>query len=383
MEWREVGIMIKNLIKKLPYVLIKCVLKFVELVYKFCSGNGEKSCIAGITCRALETKTEYISYQIMPKDTSLIPILNGLNQSSSFAIIMQGPLCQKDDMTANSIKFYKKAYPLSKIIVSTWKDESEEYIRKITELGAVVVQSERPSCSGIMNVNYQLTSSLVGVEKAKEMGCEFAVKTRTDQRICKPFIFDSMISAIKLFPGGEGQKGRLVTLGVCDGGMFTPYFTCDFLYLGYVDDLLSLFSAPFDNREDDKNLRDSNRLLTRRQLAEQTRAPEIYILKHYCKDFLKLNGEDTVKEHWNVTKNYLICYGMNDVNLLWNKYDRLYNLNFYSSAYFNGKDSLKCLRTMCFDFANWFNLYAGNIKYDERYEQYAEVSLDGDGKKNS
>lgn len=61
----------------------------------------------------------------------------------------------------------------------------------------------------------------------------------------------------------------------------------------------------------------------------------------------------------------------------------IYDLNFYSSAYFNGKDSSKRLRTMCFDFSNWFNLYAGNIKYDDRYEKYAGVRLDGDGKKNN
>ena len=376
--------MLKNFIKKILCVIVKCFLKPIELVFNLGSESGISGA-ASTACRALETKTEYVSYQIMPKDTSVIPILDGLNQSSSFAIVMQGPLCKKDNMTVNSIKFYKKSYPLAKIIVSTWNDESDEAIREISELGATVVQSEKPLHSGIMNVNYQLTSSLAGVKKAKELGCEFTVKTRTDQRICKPFIFDTMISAIKLFPGGEGQKGRLVTLGVCDGGMFTPYYTCDFLYLGYTEDLLDLFSAPLDNRKDEKTLRESNLLLTRRQLAEQETAPEIYILKHYCKDFLKLSGEDTVKEHWNITKNYLICYGMNDAEIMWNKYDRLYNLNYYSSAYFNGKDSSKHLRTMCFDLFNWFNLYIGNIKYNERYEKYADVALraNNDKEKNT
>ncbi len=374
--------MIKKLIKPLFSAVVKIVIKSIDSIYAAVSKAHIEGTIQTVS-QALETKTEYVSYQIMPKDTSVIPILDGLNQSSSFAIVMQGPLCKKDNMTVNTIKFYKKAYPLAKIIVSTWKDESKEDIEIIAELGAVVVQSEKPSHSGIMNVNYQLTSSLAAVKRAKEMDCEFAVKTRTDQRICKPFIFDSMISAIKFFPGGERQKGRLVTLGVCNGGMFTPYYTCDFLYFGYTDDLLNLFSIPLDDREDDKTLRDSNLLLTRRQLAEQIRAPEIYILKHYCKEYLKLSGEDTIKEYWNVAKNYLICYGMNDVELMWNKYDRLYNLNFYSSSYFNGRDSLKCLRTMCFDFFNWFNLYVGNIKYDEHYEQYAEVALIDNDKKNN
>ena len=366
--------MLNNFIKKALCMIVKWFLKPIELVFNLGSGSGISGA-ASTACRALETKKEYVSYQIMPKDTSNIPILDGLNQSPSFAIVMQGPLCKKDNMTVNSIKFYKQTYPLAKIIVSTWNDELDEAISEISELGAIVVQSEKPLRSGIMNVNYQLTSSRAGVKKARELGCEFTVKTRTDQRICKPFVFDTMISAIKLFPSNEGQKGRLVTLGVCDGGMFTPYYTCDFLYLGYTEDLLNLFSAPFDDRKDEKTLRERNLLLTRRQLAEQVRAPEIYILKHYCKDFLKLSGEDTVKEHWNIAKNYLICFGMSDVEIMWNKYDRLYNLNFYSSTYFNGKDSLEYLRTMCFDFFNWFNLHVGNIKYDECYEKYADVAL--------
>lgn len=368
--------------KKVFSAIVSIIIKLIDSI---CAAVTKKH-ISGtiqIVSQALETSTEYVSYQIMPKDTSVIPILNGLNQSSSFAIVLQGPICKKDNITVNTIRFYKKVYPYAKIIVSTWNDEHDEDLQELTELGSIVVTSEKPSNSGFWNVNYQLISSLNGVKKAQEMGCEFSVKTRTDQRICKPFIFDTMISAIKLFPSEEGQKGRLVTLGICNGGMFSPYFTCDFLYLGYTEDLQNLFSAPFDDRNDDKTLRDSNLLLTKRQLAEQIRAPEIYILKRYCKDYLKLSGEDTVKEYWNVIKNYIICYGMKDVDLMWTKYDYCYNLNTYSSAYYDGKDSSKYLRTMCFDFFNWFNLYVGNIKYDERYEKYADVALIDDGKKNN
>lgn len=373
--------MMKKYLNEIFTVAIKMVIKFIDSIYVALTKRHIQGTIK-IVSQALETKTEYVSYQIMPKDTSVIPILDGLNQPQSFAIVMQGPLCKKDNMTVNSIRFYKKTYPSAKIIVSTWNDESEEDISEVIKLGATVVQSEKPPFSGIMNVNYQLKSSLAGVKKAKEMGCEFAVKTRTDQRMCKPFIFDSMISAIKLFPSGNGQRGRIVTLGVCGGGMFIPYHTCDFLYLGYTEDLLNVFSAPLDCRDSNEMQHNKTLNKTRRENSEFMYPPEIYILKHYCKEFLKLSGDDTVKEHWSVTKNHLICYGMNDVELMWNKYDRLYNLNFYSSAYFNGNDSPQKLCTMCFDFFNWFNLYVGNFRYDERYEQYADEALIDDVKKD-
>ena len=361
--------------KKVLILLIKFLIKPLDFVMFLIFGKGHLNAIFSILCPSLETKTLYASYQVRPKDTSVIPILEGLNQSQSFAIVMQGPLCKKDNMTVNSIKFYKKAYPLGKIIVSTWKDESEEDIENISELGAIVVQSEKPSNSGYWNINYQLVSSLSGVKKAKELGCEFAVKTRTDQRICKPFIFDTMISAIKLFPSGQGQKGRLVTLGIWGGGMFIPYHTSDFLYLGYTDDLIQLFSAPLDKRKNEDNKHLLIESLSRRQNSENMLSPEIYILKHYCKDVLHLSCEDTVEEYWNVTKNYIICYGPNDVNLMWEKYDKLYSINFFSSEYFGNKDSKERLQTMCFDFFNWFNLYTGNIQYDKNYEQHADVKM--------
>lgn len=376
--------MIKDLIKKLIYVYVKIVLKPVQFIFKIRSGNGMSS-MALTVCQTLENKSEYVSYQIKPKNTAEIPILEGLDQSHSFAIVMQGPLCKKDDMTINTILFYKKTYPFAKIIVSTWNDEAKEDLNKITKLGAIVVTSDKPSDSGFLNVNMQLVNSLAGVKKAKEIGCEFAVKTRTDQRVCKPFIFDTMISAIKLFPSSSGQKGRIVTLGAGGGGMFTLYFSCDFLYLGYTDDLINVFSAPLDNRDYKEIPTNIGIKKSRRENSEMMYPPEIYILKHYCKDILKLSGEDTVKEYWNVTKNYLICYGMNDVDLMWNKYNKLYDLNHYSSAYYGSKDSPKRLSTMCFDFFNWLNLYTGKIQYDKSYEQYADVTLaiENEKKKNN
>lgn len=326
-------------------------------------------------CMAVESENLYAAYYIKPKDTVEIPILDGLNQSHSFAIILQGPVCTKDNMTLNSIRFYKKAYPYATIIVSTWSDESEEEINRLAKQGAIVVKSEKPSNAGVLNINYQLVNSLAGVKKAKELGCKFAVKTRSDQRICKPYIFDSMLSTLQLFPGGDNQKGRVVVLGECGGGMFIPFHSCDFLYLGYTDDLVCLFSAPLDQRHDAEDWRKIAGSLTRCQNYEKMIAPEIYILKHYCIDVLKIKCEGTVESYWYVVKNYLICYGMKDIDLMWNKYDLLCNLNFYSSAYDGERDSSERLQTMCFDFFNWLNLYMGNIIYDKRYEEYANVTL--------
>ena len=327
-------------------------------------------------CKAAETKSTYVSYQIKPKDTTEIPILSGLEQSHSFAIVLQGPICIKDEMTYNTVRFYKQTYPYANIIISTWVDEAEENVKRLAELGTIIVRNEKPSNNGFWNVNYQIVSSLAGIKKAQELGCEFAVKTRTDQRVCKPFIFDTMLSSTQLFPSvSEKQRSRIATLDGFGCGMFFPYHTCDFLYLGYTEDLIQLFSIPLDLRVDDMNIRRNLNYLTRHQLSEQMLPPEIYIMKHYCMDVLGFCCKDTVESYWHVVKNYLICYGMKDVDLMWDKYNCLYDLNRYTFSYYGRSDSHDRLSTMCFDFFNWLNLYMGNIKYDKHYEKYADVTL--------
>ena len=364
----------KGIIKKLLVAIDWIFLKIQGFVISFFKKEYLYT-VMNYMCKAAATKERHIFFQIKPKDTTEIPILGGLEQSYSFAIVLQGSICTHDDMTYNTVKFYKQTYPYAVIIVSTWNDEPAENTTRLTEQGAIIVRSEKPAHNGYMNVNYQLTNSLAGVKKAKELGCEFVVKTRTDQRICKPFIFDAMLSSINMFPSvSEKQRGRVITLGVCGGGMFIPYHTCDFLYLGYTEDLIQLFSSPLDQRKIDRGFQKNIGLTTRRECSVQMLPPEIYIMKHYCMDFLGFCCEDTVESYWYVVKNYLICYGMKDVDLMWDKYNGLSDMNFYTSEYFGKHDSPERLSTMCFDFFNWLNLYMGNIKYDTRYERYADVT---------
>lgn len=352
---------------------VKIYIKILTAVVSIFSKNPVSKTMS-LICQAVESKTEYAAFQVKPKDSTDIPVLVGLNRSQSFAIVLQGPICTKDKMTLNTIRFYKKVYPYANIIVSTWSDEPKQVLEKLQKAGAVIVTSEKPKNSGTLNVNLQLVNSLAGVKKAKELGCKFAVKTRTDQRICKPYIFDSMLSAIEHIQHGKYQNGRLITLGITGGGLFLPYFMSDFLYLGYTDDLIRLFSAPLDERTE-KNPYQIIYSSTRRQNAEKMLAPEIYIFKHYCKDVLKYPCEDTVEAYWNIIKNNIICFGMKDVDLMWQKYGRLYDLNSNSGAYKGKGDSSERLDTLNYDFFNWLNLYTGSMAYDKKYEKYADMAL--------
>lgn len=325
-----------------------------------------------MTCKALENEDCQICFHIKPKKMVASRSIDYAEQFQKFAIVLQGPIDTKDDFTLNTVCFYKSMYPSAAIIVSTWDDENEEVLRKLAENGAVIVKSRKPDYSGVRNINFQIVNSLAGLLKARELGYEYAVKTRTDQRLCREYVFCFILSMLKSFPPAENsvQKKRVAVMATHYGNMFTPYFVSDFLYMGCTEDIIDIFSLPLDDREEF----DIDASSPRRLCSKMMHAPEIYILKHYLTDKLGRTCEDTVKAYWQAVKDCLICLGMKDVDLLWPKYDIKYELNYFYGDYFYGS-KVPPLSEMGFDFINWFCLYNGSLQYRDEYEKYADERL--------
>ena len=353
----------KNIVKILLHLIDKLIGLF---------RNDHREILLSTACSVLESNNDIIVYRFIPKMFNNSPLIINLNKRSQFAIVIQGPICVNDDITYNTIMFYKRVYTNAKIILSTWDDEPEGELKKISVEGVEIVKTKRPEENGLLNVNYQLVNSLEGIKRAKALGYTYVVKTRTDQRVCKTYAFDFILNAIQSFPSDGSQMNRIALLSTISGNMFTPYFMSDFLYFGYVDDMLALFSAPLDTRK----IYNIPSNLTRRQAAEHLYAPEIYILTHYLADKIGYNCESTVKAYWDTLKKYFICLSMKDVGLLWTKYDFCHELNFYYSEYFGTMDSEESMSTLNFDFMNWFNLYSGITTYQEEFEKYADIPLD-------
>lgn len=327
-------------------------------------------------CQALEKagkNEQRISFDIAPQNALDVPFLQGLNQTEPFAIVLQGPLCETDDMTCKTIEFYRKMYPKAGIILSTWEGENEAICTTAENMNAVVIRNKKPTPAGIKNVNYQLTSSLNGVKKAEELGYHYVVKTRTDQRVCKPYVFDFMQNLLRLFPFTEAcnQKERIIALSMHAGNMFSPYYVSDFLYFGTVYDVKNLLSAPLDTQKPFV----MEEGFSRKENAESMFPPEIYIMKHYFRDVIGYPCGDTVKEYWDIVKKHLICLDRKSVGLMWDKYNSRYELNQFWGDYFGNADNDELMATMNFTFTNWFNLYCGTMQYRSEYERYVNATL--------
>lgn len=157
----------------------------------------------------------------------------------SVALVIQGPVTYQQDFTYKSLQLYHQNFPDMKIILSVWDDEKvEEYYPDLGLYNVKVVYSKRPLIRGYQNTNLQLTTVCAGIAKAKELGCEYAFKTRTDMRFYSPDMLTLMYWYMHEFPVRNNtlQKKRLV--------IFPPrydyfFFIRDFFMFGQVDDMMN------------------------------------------------------------------------------------------------------------------------------------------------
>lgn len=353
---KYIDTMLEGLVK-MPYKLIKNAKK-----------NPEEFFLRA-ACKAAESKKMDAAFRLIPVKEEKFTRARLTLTTDSFAIVMQGPIRCENDFTVETVKFYKRLYPNAEIIVSTWKDENEEEIKKVQNAGAEVLLCEKPSTGGHLNINYQLKNTCEGIYEAQKKGVQYIAKTRTDQRISKPYVFEYMINLMKQYPTGDSskQKQRLIALSMNYGNMFYPYFMSDFFYFGTAEDMGKLFTITSDNREPFKMPLNS----TRRQYSDGAYAPEVYIMKNYLKR-MGCTGDGSIEDYWSGVSRYLICVDLKMLDIYWPKYDGKYKLHEFYGDYFES-DSAEKVKTMNFDFVNWLNLYTGTLKYSPEYEKYADV----------
>src|SRR3989338_3462959 len=65
------------------------------------------------------------------------------------AVVIQGPILKVNDFTLETVRLYKRNFDQSFIIVSTWDDEDQQYLKKIKDAGAIVVTSAKPENCGL------------------------------------------------------------------------------------------------------------------------------------------------------------------------------------------------------------------------------------------
>jgi len=241
-----------------------------------------------------------------------------VKNNKRFGIVVQGPIVSDNDFTVETLKIYRKNFPSAILILSTWRD-SPNLFNKLNHLDVHIIRNEKPLTHGISNINLQIKSSYEGIRLAKELGVEYVVKTRSDQRIYSASLDSYLFSLLGEFPltvNNGVQKKRLISISL-NTFKLRMYGISDMFLFGYVDDMLLYWGVPFDLRDNSKK-GITTPGHTYKQFSKW-RICETYL----CTEFLKKTNrtvEYTLYDSYKVIKDLFIIIDASAIQLLWVKY---------------------------------------------------------------
>ena len=249
---------ITPVIKTVADKIVDPVIRFFNFPLAYLAGRSERMEKAFlwpvIKSFSNQSKDWIIQYTKLPKSVDKIPVeWPDDNRFAGYAIVLQGPVCAEDNFTVETVKYYKRCYPGAMVIVSTWTGSDRAAEVEAEKLGAVWIESEPPEVRGAANVNMQLDSSLAGMRKAKALGCKYAMKTRTDQRIYANDVLQYFRNLQEMFPSGDPDlmPQRLVYISRGSAYRYFPFFLGDFVVFGETDEMIKLYSVKRDDRPND------------------------------------------------------------------------------------------------------------------------------------
>ena len=236
-------------------------------------------------------------------------------KKKTVAIVIQGPLIIKDNFTAETLKLYIKLFQEYKLILSTWRDSDPNILENIKKLGIEVVLNTQPKNKGPSNINLQIVSTSAGIKRAKELDCEYVLKTRTDQRIYSSLSISLCFFFIKQFPllTEHKQNERIVSFNF-NTIKFRPYSISDMINFGHISDMIKYWCIKLDERSQ------SEYIIEERFLEwSKLRYAEVYLVTSFMNNInRKINW--TLEDYWKLMSENFCILNINDIDLYWPKY---------------------------------------------------------------
>jgi len=336
-------------IEKLIKNIIKSVSYWVASAVKSLFGN--RLCLAiwnHMIAGIQEANSSYLNYHLRPKSARAIHTQSTRTKTLPIlAIVIQGPVVTVDDFTYETCKIYKKHFPDALLILSTWNDQLPEIFEPFEHLGVRIVANCKPGYAGISNINLQIVSSKAGIQAAQRMGAEYALKTRTDQRMYAPNVDEYLYNITQQFPLrgiSEKQHERIIGCSL-NTFKYRMYGLSDMFVYGHVDDMWLYWNVDLDDRkftEDEVNVAGASI-----ESFSRLRICEVYL----ATEFLMKVGRTinwTLEDSWSAFADNFCVIDSEQIDLYWNKYNqREYRWLGYD-------DSQKFQQI---NFREWLNLY--------------------------
>lgn len=267
--------------------------------------------------------------------------------SGRTAIVVQGPVIDKDDLTLRTLTLYRETMPDAQLILSTWDDLPAEQRRLIEPLGVHVVTSEPPENAGPHNLNMQIVSTQRGLQEAKRLGFQYAMKTRADSRIHMAGADEFCRDLLHQFPidAPAGQQERLVVVDFATR-MYIPYHPSDIMMFGTTDDLLTYWSPELCGPEM------TFEVCERFDEMLQQATPEVVL----CRSYLERTGmqlNDDLVQWWQILADRFIVIDRDMIDLFWPKYN--YNVDQRLGMLWDTGNMALC------HFAQWMQIHSRGV----------------------
>lgn len=269
----------------------------------------------------------YITYDLYPKmaeDYNDWLYYSGKDTKKS-CILMTGQPRLEENFTLETVRFYGKCYPGITVIVSTWEGEDDETISSLEkEKNCVLVLTPMPKESGDGSINYQRVAGLEGVKKAKELGFQYVLKTRSDTRVTMPGVIDELTDLIERYPleenAGEGKQSERIIL--FNAYLLLPFMESQMFYFGGVDDLIVLFS------DVSMAVKRHETYSANEFIAKEYTYSDMFANGNILSDFAKyffsemgVNVQCKIDCWWKTLGERTICLPLSYLRPLWVKYD--------------------------------------------------------------
>lgn len=217
---------LEKLLRECVSLMARCASKFPERFSAPLLGITEAFLSEQARLRGFEVFIKYADSQVARR------FLTRSGDDGMLGILIQGPIGNSRDLAKvrKSVDIYKDIAPQCPIVVSTW---ANEVTRSAHLPGAHVILTEDPGVSYPNNLLRQQKSTEAGLKYLDLLGIEFALKTRSDQRVLSPHA----IPYLRALLGSSGERPK-VWASSYGTGCYRIYGFTDQLQAGKVSDLL-------------------------------------------------------------------------------------------------------------------------------------------------
>ena len=240
--------------------------------------------------------------------------------TQKLGIVIQGPVCTENDFTSRVISRYLDVYPDASVIFSTWAGE-EIKLKDMVEFNSNprfrILLNKKPVNPGISNINLQIESARNGLRFAKELKCEFGIKTRSDQAFLNPNSIDLLHFELTEAKMKYNENDRIVVVSL-DTFLFRPYGISDMFHFGKLETLLDFWDIELDVRNPENSsdmiaitLRDYSKM----RLAECYLTSEYLTKKNFEPNFSLIQSLEFIRD-------YFVIVDQQAIDLVWNKNTR-------------------------------------------------------------